>query len=103
MPSHVAVGAIPRRQPAIVGDAQATLGDLRALVSHDFDPARFRTFRSPVLLQIGEHGPREPYVAAASTAELPDARVEILAGQAHEGMTTAPDAYAVSVTRFLLG
>jgi pimeloyl-ACP methyl ester carboxylesterase len=89
--------------PPIVGDAQATLGDLRALVSHDFDPARYRTFRSPVLLQIGEHGPREPYVTAALAAELPDARVEILAGQAHEGMTTAPELYARSVRRFLLG
>jgi pimeloyl-ACP methyl ester carboxylesterase len=88
--------------PPIVADAQATLGDIRALVRHDFDPERFRSFRSPVLLQVGELSPREPYATAALEAVFPDARVEILAGQAHEGMTTAPDAYALSVTRFLL-
>lgn len=88
--------------PPIVADAQATLGDLRALVRHEFDPARFSAFRSPVLLQIGEHSPREPYVTTALAAALPDARVEMLAGQAHEGMTTAPEAYALSVTKFLL-
>jgi pimeloyl-ACP methyl ester carboxylesterase len=88
--------------PPIVGDAEATLGDLRALVRHDFEPARFRTFRSPVLLQVGEHSPSEPYVTDALAAVLPNARVEILAGQAHEGMTTAPEPYALSVTRFLL-
>lgn len=89
--------------PPIVGDAKATLDDLRALVRHDFDPARFRTFRSPVLLQVGEHSPREPYVTDALAAVFPDARIEILEGQAHEGMTTAPDTYAAAVRRFLLG
>ena len=89
--------------PPIVGDAEATVGDLRALMSHDFDPERFRAFHAPVLLQVGEHSPREPYVTEALAAVLPDVRVEVLAGQAHEGMTTAPELYAASVTRFLLG
>ena len=89
--------------PPIVGDAEASLGDMRALVRHDFDPTRFRTFGSPVLLQVGEHSPREPYVTEALAAVFPDARIEVLEGQAHEGMTTAPEAYTASVTRFLLG
>jgi pimeloyl-ACP methyl ester carboxylesterase len=89
--------------PPIVGDAQATLGDLSALVRHDFEPARFRTFRSPVLLQVGEHSPREPYITEALATVFPDVRIEVLEGQAHEGMTTAPEAYAAAVRRFLLG
>jgi hypothetical protein len=32
---------------------------------------------------------------------LPDATIGTLEGQAHEGMTTAPDQYAAAVIRFL--
>ena len=55
----------------------------------------------PVLLQVGSESPREFYVTDALAATLPDARVEVLAGQAHEGMTTAPAQYVASVLRFL--
>jgi pimeloyl-ACP methyl ester carboxylesterase len=89
--------------PPIVGDARATLGDLRALIRHDFRPDRFRQLTVPVLLQVGTASPREPFITDAMAAVLPDIRVEELEGQAHEGMTTAPELYASSVTRFLLG
>lgn len=89
--------------PPIVADAPATLGDLRALRGYDFDPARFRELRFPVLLQAGSESPRHLYVTDALAAFLPDVRIEDLPGQAHEGMTTAPEMYAESVARFLLG
>ncbi len=38
----------------------------------------------------------------ALAAVLPHARLQMLAGQAHEGMTTAPEMYAAAVTEFLL-
>jgi pimeloyl-ACP methyl ester carboxylesterase len=88
--------------PPIVADAQASLGDIRALTRYDFDPARFRTLRIPVLLQVGTERPPDLSVTAALAATLPDARVEALPGQAHEGMTTAPGMYAEAVSRFLL-
>jgi pimeloyl-ACP methyl ester carboxylesterase len=56
-----------------------------------------------VLLQIGSESPRDLYVTDALAAALPNARIEVLPGQAHEGMTTAPEMYAESVTKFLLG
>jgi hypothetical protein len=56
----------------------------------------------PVLLQIGSESPRHLFVTDALAAVLPDARIEELPGQAHEGMTTAPEMYAESVTRFLV-
>jgi pimeloyl-ACP methyl ester carboxylesterase len=87
----------------IVADAEATLGDLRALTGYDFRPERFRDLHVPVLLQIGTESPRDLYVTDALAAVLPDARIEELSGQAHEGMTTAPALYAESVSRFLLG
>ena len=42
------------------------------------------------------------YVTDALAAVLPNARIEELPGQAHEGMTTAPQMYAEAVARFLL-
>jgi pimeloyl-ACP methyl ester carboxylesterase len=89
--------------PPIVADAPASLHDLRALSRYDFRPECFRDLRIPVLLQIGTESPRDLYVTDALAGALPDVRIEALPGQAHEGMTTAPEMYAEAVTRFLLG
>jgi pimeloyl-ACP methyl ester carboxylesterase len=88
--------------PPIIADAEASLGDLRALSKYDFDPERFCELRVPVMLQIGTDSPRGLYVTDALAAVLPDVRIEELPGQAHEGMTTAPKLYAEAVSRFLL-
>ena len=89
--------------PAIVADAKASLGDLRALSRYDFKTERFRELRVPVTLQIGTESPRDLYITDALAALLPDVRIAELPGQAHEGMTTAPHMYAEAVSRFLLG
>jgi pimeloyl-ACP methyl ester carboxylesterase len=88
--------------PSIIADAEASLGDLRALSRYEFKAERFRELRVPVLLQIGTESPRALYVTDALAAVLPDVRIEELPGQAHEGMTTAPEIYAEAVSRFLL-
>ena len=87
----------------IVADAQATLGDLRALAGSRFEPERYRTLDIPTLLQVGSESPRGLWVTDELVAVLPDVRVDALLGQAHEGMTTAPGLYAESVIRFLIG
>jgi pimeloyl-ACP methyl ester carboxylesterase len=87
----------------IIADAPASLGDLSALSRYAFDPDRFRHLQMPVLLQIGSESPRHLFVTDTMAALLPDARVATLEGQAHEGMTTAPELYAESTVRFLLG
>ena len=56
----------------------------------------------PVVLQIGTESPRDLYVTDALAAVLPDVRIQELPGQAHEGMTTAPEMYAEAVSRVLL-
>ena len=89
--------------PPIIADAPASLGDLRALTAHDFKAERCSGLGCPVLLQIGSESPRDLYVTDALAAVLANARIESLAGQAHEGMTTAPALYAGSVITFLLG
>jgi pimeloyl-ACP methyl ester carboxylesterase len=88
--------------PPIVSDAKASLGDLRAISRYDFKPERFQQIGCPVLLQVGSESPRSLYATDALAAVLPNARIETLAGQAHEGMTTAPELYAAAVTKFLL-
>jgi pimeloyl-ACP methyl ester carboxylesterase len=86
----------------IVADAPASLGDLRAISRYDFAPERFRGLRMPVVLQVGTESPRALYVTDALAAVLADARIQELPGQAHEGMTTAPEQYAEAVSRVLL-
>ena len=88
--------------PQIIADAEASLGDLRALSRYDFKAERFRDLRVRVMLQIGTESPRDLYVTDALAAILPDVRIDELPGQAHEGMTTAPRMYAEAVSRFLL-
>jgi pimeloyl-ACP methyl ester carboxylesterase len=88
--------------PPIIADAPASLRDLRAMSRYDFSPARFRALRIPVLLQIGSESPRHLYVTDARAAVLPNVSIQELEGQAHEGMTTAPEMYAEAVSRFLL-
>lgn len=87
--------------PPIVADAKASLGDLRALQRYKFNPESFRNLRMPVLLQIGSDSPRNFYVTDALMSVLPYAHIEELHGQAHEGMTTAPEMYADTVLKFL--
>lgn len=86
----------------IVADAPASLEDLRAVRRYRFDPRWFTSLDIPVLLQVGSESPRDLYVTDALAAALPNASVETLVGQAHEGMTTAPELYAESTLRFLV-
>ena len=88
--------------PPIVADAKASMNDLRALMRHRLDPDAYRALRVPVLLQIGSESPRHLYATDPLAAALPGVRIGVLSGQAHEGMTTAPDMYAEEVSGFLL-
>jgi hypothetical protein len=54
--------------PPIVADARPSLGDLRAVSAHRFDPRDFARLDIPVLLQIGSESPRDLYVTDALAA-----------------------------------
>jgi pimeloyl-ACP methyl ester carboxylesterase len=88
--------------PPIIADAEASLGDVRALSRYDFKPERFHDLQVPVMLQIGTESPRHLFTTDALAAALPDVCIQELHGQAHEAMTTAPGMYAAAVCRFLL-
>ncbi|MFN0070618.1 MAG: alpha/beta fold hydrolase [Chloroflexota bacterium] len=85
-----------------VADARATLNDLRALVRYSFDAAKYQSLSMPVSLLIGTESPRDLYVTDALAAVLPDVRIALLEGQAHEGMTTAPAQFVDTVSEFLI-
>jgi pimeloyl-ACP methyl ester carboxylesterase len=87
---------------AWTADADATLNDLRALSRHRFEAGHYRSLNRPAQLLIGTESPRAIYVTDALTAVLPDARITELDGQAHEGMTTAPEQFVEAISRFLL-
>jgi pimeloyl-ACP methyl ester carboxylesterase len=86
-----------------IADAKATLGDLRALIRHTFTPDRFRALAMPVLLLVGSESPRDLYLSDAVAEAVRDVRVLALDGQAHEGMTTAPELFVESIVPFLAG
>ena len=88
--------------PPIVIDAPASSHDIIALAKYDFDAGRYRSLDIHVLLQIGSASPRHLYVTDALAAALPHATIGVLPGQAHEGMTTAPEMYLDAVRAFLL-
>jgi pimeloyl-ACP methyl ester carboxylesterase len=89
--------------PPIVQDAPASFEDIRALLAHPFSAADYRGLRMPVCLQVGSESRRGLYATDELAAELRDAHLTVLPGQAHEGMTTAPGMYAHAVATFLLG
>jgi pimeloyl-ACP methyl ester carboxylesterase len=76
--------------------------DVTIARTYELKPERLATLRMPVLLLAGGESPpwlREG-VERFATA-LPDARVEVLDGQGHTAMFSAPDVLAEHVTSFL--
>jgi pimeloyl-ACP methyl ester carboxylesterase len=90
--------------PARVAAAGTVPRELRAFGEHAFDPATAARIDVPVLLLVGEDSPDEikadPDIVATA---LPDARVRVLAGQAHMAHLTAPETFADEVWSFLRG
>lgn len=88
--------------PGRVAAAHTLPRELRAHERYRFRPERFRDLAVPTLLLLGGESPAF-FRAAISTLEasLPNARVEILEGQQHIAMDTAPAAFVRAVVAFL--
>ncbi|MGH3507078.1 MAG: alpha/beta fold hydrolase, partial [Nocardioidaceae bacterium] len=88
--------------PARVAAAATVPREIRAFGAQAFDPGWAARIRVPVLLLVGAESPDEvradPEVVAAA---LPDAQIEILAGQMHMAYLTAPQDFADTVLAFL--
>lgn len=89
--------------PARVATAPTVPREIRAFGDQAFDPLWAARIRVPVLLLVGSESPddiqADPEVVAAA---LPDARIEVLQGEAHIAQVTAPEVVARVVLRFLV-
>ncbi len=85
----------------IVADAPASWQDIQAVSRYEFAAEDFVSLQMPVLLQTGTESPGHLYATEALAAVLPRAEIMRLEGQAHEGMTTAPEMYAERVAEWI--
>lgn len=85
----------------IVQDAKHSWGDIQAVAKYRFRANEFEAVKKPVLLQVGSESKGDLYATKALAGVLGHARIDVLEGQAHEGMTTAPEQYARRVMSFL--
>jgi len=93
--------------PLMMDNALTLPAELRAVRGYGFDAGGldaggYTRVRVPTLLLLGELS--DQYVADvtfAIAADLPDARVEVLAGQGHGAMFSDPELLAGTVQRFI--
>jgi pimeloyl-ACP methyl ester carboxylesterase len=90
------------RWAALLRMAHTAAYDAQVVGGYRFDAPALRRLDAPVLLLSGELSPAW-YRGAASnlTNALPHAEVQIIAGQAHMGMVTAPQLVAEAVNGFV--
>ncbi|MDT0331749.1 alpha/beta fold hydrolase [Nocardiopsis lambiniae] len=87
---------------ARMATAHTIARELRAADAYRFEPRDVGGLDRPVLLLVGGESPEIFRKGAESIARaLPDARVEVLPGQRHIAMDTAPEAFAARVNTFL--
>jgi pimeloyl-ACP methyl ester carboxylesterase len=71
--------------------------------SHSPSVERYRAIACPIMLLAGTESPAHPMrdAAHAMTDSLPGIRSEILVGQGHDGIRTAPAQVASLIRHFL--
>ena len=76
--------------------------EVRMAESYHFDPSRLAKVRTPTLLLLGTESPRLMHDSTmAAHAALQNSRVELLPGQGHAAMTSAPEMFLAKVLAFL--
>jgi pimeloyl-ACP methyl ester carboxylesterase len=84
-----------------IGNARTIPRELEAQERYVFPPRRFESMTAPTLLLVGSESPRREMEAAeAVAAELPDARISVMAGQEHIAMYTAPEVFIAELVDF---
>jgi pimeloyl-ACP methyl ester carboxylesterase len=95
--------AAMRRQPswgARLASVPTMPRELRTVAGLEFDPARYRDFRTPAVLLLGDRStPGQKSVVAAVHDALAKSTVVTLPGQAHAAQITAPDLVADALVR----
>ena len=88
--------------PERLATVQTIPREMRALEEHQFDPERFNELETPVLLLLGGDSPQFVIDATETVAAaLPNSRINVLPGQQHIAMYTAPSMFVDAVLEFL--
>jgi pimeloyl-ACP methyl ester carboxylesterase len=88
--------------PIRVAAARTIPRELRAFEADVFDPAAAAGIDAPVLLLVGADSPAELQADPEVVAEaLPDARIDVLAGQAHLAHLADPETFTAHVLAFV--
>jgi pimeloyl-ACP methyl ester carboxylesterase len=88
--------------PARVAAARTLPRELRAVEGYRFDAARFAQLDVPTLLLLGADSPAFLKTATmALRAALPNSRLQVMPGQQHIAMDTAPDLFVRAVSEFV--
>jgi pimeloyl-ACP methyl ester carboxylesterase len=84
----------------VADNAHTIAPEFGALRGYRFDPGDFADLRVPTLVLVGGASPPNMRQSAAGiVAALPDARLEVLDGQAHLAMVTGPEPLARAIRR----
>ncbi len=76
--------------------------EVRVAEDYRFDPSRFRDVLVPTLFLLGTESPAYMRDATmAAHAALAGGQVELIRGEGHSAMTTAPDVFLEKLLRFL--
>lgn len=88
---------------ARIATAHTILRELRCIDHYAFNPQRFKFLQIPALLLLGGDSPARRYETAHILSQnLPNSQIEILQGQQHSAMRTAPDLFVQEIVRFLI-
>jgi pimeloyl-ACP methyl ester carboxylesterase len=88
---------------ARIATAHTILRELQCIDHYVFNPQRFNFLQIPVLLLLGGDSPARRYETAHMLSKhLPNSEIEILQGQQHSAMRTAPDLFVHKIVSFLL-
>ncbi len=91
-----------RSWPERLASAHTIPREMRASRDYALEPGRFRDLQTPTLLLLGGESPERLRTATESVhAALPNSRLEVLEGQRHLAMYTAPQLFAEVVLRFV--
>ena len=98
---------VARAQPDLwnvrIAIVQTLVRELRAVVSYQFIPDRFRDVAMPVRFLLGGESPQFLKTATEQfRAAIPNSRVVVMPGQRHIAMATASDLFVREVTDFVL-
>jgi pimeloyl-ACP methyl ester carboxylesterase len=85
-----------------VGTAHTLPREARAEEGYTFEAQRFKDLQTPALFLLGSDSPSYLKASTETVAKaLPNSKIEVMPGQQHIAMYTAPDLFVQTVMQYL--